>query len=396
MRKIFNILVITFFVFTGSCSKDEPQSNGTTNSNNSSVTIKSDGSTSSGAIYAPYSDDSFYLDYILYKIVESHIEIVGYDPIEISKNAKPYANITYQGVSYKTRKIGKSAFNGCNNIETISIPNTVVEIGSGAFRGCENLVNISLPNGVSRIEESTFNKCNNLNNIEMSNNVEYIGPTAFYNCKSLHYIKLPDAINYIGRSAFEGCSNLKIDVKNIGVWCNIQFDYNTGYNEEKNPLSLDSIYLCINGDIAKDIIFDNTVSQINKYAFYDYDILEKIDFKNSKTTSIGAGAFIYCDSLKVVNIGDSIKIIDVNAFWMCKKLETLNLGKNVEEIKDSAFGYCSSLKSINCYAINPPKLTSYSIDHYTYVEVVHVPKGCKEVYEKAPVWRNKKIIDDLE
>ena len=46
-------------------------------------------------------------------------------------------NGTYLNIS--VTKIGDRAFYGCENLKSITIPNSVTEIGEGAFDGCENL-----------------------------------------------------------------------------------------------------------------------------------------------------------------------------------------------------------------------------------------------------------------
>ena len=55
------------------------------------------------------------------------------------------------------KKLGESAFLGCENLTTITIPESVTSIGSEAFRGCTGLtavtINCVLP---PNIERNTF------------------------------------------------------------------------------------------------------------------------------------------------------------------------------------------------------------------------------------------------
>lgn len=77
-----------------------------------------------------------------YKIVDSHLEIIGYDPFELKGDVKPYASVKYLGTTYNTRIILEEAFRNCKTITGINIPNTVTEIGPVAFCGCKSLSDI--------------------------------------------------------------------------------------------------------------------------------------------------------------------------------------------------------------------------------------------------------------
>ncbi len=60
--------------------------------------------------------------------------------------------------------IPANAFAGMENLHSIIVPPTVTEIGEGAFQGCTNIETITLP-GVNAIGEGAFEGCTNLKNI---------------------------------------------------------------------------------------------------------------------------------------------------------------------------------------------------------------------------------------
>ena len=64
-----------------------------------------------------------------------------------------------------TRGIADSAFSGCRELTSITIPNSVTSIGSGAFAGCYRLTSITIPNGVTSIGRSVFEACNELQRV---------------------------------------------------------------------------------------------------------------------------------------------------------------------------------------------------------------------------------------
>ena len=57
------------------------------------------------------------------------------------------------------------AFDGCNNITNITIPNNITSIGDYAFDGCSNLTSITISGSVTSIGKRAFYACNSLVNI---------------------------------------------------------------------------------------------------------------------------------------------------------------------------------------------------------------------------------------
>lgn len=60
--------------------------------------------------------------------------------------------------------IPDGAFAGMENLQIVTIPETVTEIGAGAFEGCDNIETLTLP-GVTSIGEGAFEGCLNLTSI---------------------------------------------------------------------------------------------------------------------------------------------------------------------------------------------------------------------------------------
>ena len=80
--------------------------------------------------------------------------------------------------------IGDYAFEGCENLINITIPDSVTSI-MGAFKGCSSLINITIPNSVTSIGGSAFECCSSLTSITIPDSVTSIGDDAFYKCDSL-------------------------------------------------------------------------------------------------------------------------------------------------------------------------------------------------------------------
>ena len=79
-------------------------------------------------------------------------------------------------------KLGRSAFEGCSGLTSLTIPSGVTSIGAFAFKGCSGLTSLTIPSSVTSI-----------------------GYAAFYDCSSLTSLTIPSSVTSIGRSAFEYC-----------------------------------------------------------------------------------------------------------------------------------------------------------------------------------------------
>lgn len=96
-----------------------------------------------------------------------------------------------------------------NDVETVTIPDSVTGIGNYAFDNCRNLTNITIPNSVTSIGYGAFDNCRNLTSITIPDSVKNICNFTFYNCKSLTKIIIPKSVTKIEYRAFQNCTNLK-------------------------------------------------------------------------------------------------------------------------------------------------------------------------------------------
>ena len=100
-------------------------------------------------------------------------------------------NLSFDLIFYK-EVLGYSVYPGkCSNDEEIFIPETyrglpVIVIPKRAFEDCNELREIFLPDSLLAIDES-----------------------AFYDCHQLEQIVLPNSVKFVGAAAFSGCVNLK-------------------------------------------------------------------------------------------------------------------------------------------------------------------------------------------
>lgn len=127
-----------------------------------------------------------------------------------------------------TKTISGYAFSGCENLKSISIPESVVNIGPWAFdeSGVKNdqsnwengvfyvgkhavssdktLVpsDLKIKEGTVSISVDAFDKCVNISTVQIPNTVKYIGHSAFLGCEELKSAYIPESVTYIGGAAF--------------------------------------------------------------------------------------------------------------------------------------------------------------------------------------------------
>lgn len=108
-------------------------------------------------------------------------------------------------------QIAAGAFQKCEGITGITLPNTLEKIGMSAFGGafadssCERVV---IPDGVTEIPDFCF-AYSSLKTVVLPDSVTEIGPRAFLDCETLSEIVIPDSVTRIANSVFIRCRELE-------------------------------------------------------------------------------------------------------------------------------------------------------------------------------------------
>ncbi len=70
------------------------------------------------------------------------------------------------------------------------------------------LPHVIIPDNVTEIAESAFQECENIETVIISESVKRIGSHAFAQCKNLKAVEIPDNVEHLGWFAFGWCDNL--------------------------------------------------------------------------------------------------------------------------------------------------------------------------------------------
>ena len=110
----------------------------------------------------------FIVDGIFYKIKSDGVYVyfeddTSWDPCYTNESYEIPSAVTYDGVTYSVTGIANTAFWGCTNVKSISLPSTINTIETDAFHGCSSL-QVIICNAVtpptikpSSFDSSTYN-----------------------------------------------------------------------------------------------------------------------------------------------------------------------------------------------------------------------------------------------
>jgi len=218
------------------------------------------------------------------------------------------ASVTYNSYTYPVTSIGTSAFEGCSELQSVTLPSSLTAINTDAFWGCTKLGSVNLEEGLTSI-----------------------GQRAFYNC-NLTSVTIPNTVTSIGNGAFK--SNPLVSVTWLPKNCSIGSDDSAPFYSTNSKIT--------------SFTFGENVETIPAYLCKNMDKLDTVVLPPS-VKALGESAFMYCTSLKSINLPLTQKTLPAHFFEGCYALETIVLPATLTAINTDAFYGCHNLANVNLH-----------------------------------------------
>lgn len=324
-----------------------------------------------------------------------------------------------------TQNLYDGAFGGCEYIQNIILPETLLTISVGAFRGCAAVKELVIPDSVQNIGANAFSgmvslerlslpfiggsRANEFNymNIDAAYNIgflfeentaprslkkiaitdcAYIGARAFYNCLFLEQVELDCEIIGVGAEAFGRCFKL-YEVFNYGgtpivkgsltaVGGIARYALKVHIDREEAPLPQaeadgfryvrddDNNWYLIDCDTSVEQAVLPTSVSAGEYSFGEYALWQYI--------------FYGCDRLKSADIPANVTAVGDGAFGNCTALTRVSYanGSRVTAVGDETFYNCFMLYDLTL----PDGITRYgarSFYNCSRIKRIVVPSGAQ-------------------
>lgn len=338
-----------------------------------------------------------YRNGIKYLVIGKGVTTIGTYSFD---NLKNLLKVTFDDESQLT-SIGNNAFLHCNQLATITLPNSLTSIGIQAFYDCA-MTSITIPASVTTIESNAFARSKlatitfaegsqlttiggyafqytKLSSITIPEGVTMLGGGAFFGCTNLSSVTLPTTITSINGTTFSECTNLKsitipASVTNIydGAFKSCSNLTDVTINAE-SPATLTIGNDVFGSGVTIHVLYADTWSAVypsfifsgksstNTWTSGDTDVRLYDDGTVTVCKKSGDGNGAMADyasggdrpwndnrsAFKKVFILTGVTTIGKAAFEHCQNLTSADISASVTSIKEGAFYDCNSLISAN-------------------------------------------------
>ena len=310
-------------------------------------------------------------------------------------------------------EIGYEMFFGCENLENIVIPDSVVSISRDAFKGTKYYnVDSNWQDGQLYINHALVcvKEDSAKGEFKIKDGTTVIADAAFEGCCNLSSITIPDSVTHIGADVFYNCDNLnKIDmssnIESVGIGA---FEYTAYYDNQSNwnngALYVGAALIAVNADltgkyqvkdstrVVADEVFracrltevslpNGLVNIGGGYAFAYCNNLESITIPDT-VTEMGSGVFEACRNLKKVVLSNALTVVPSYAFENCENLESIYMPDSVTEIGEYAFYQCAALEKV-AFSESLTTIGEMAFGECSKISSIRLPNSVKVIENQA-------------
>ncbi|MCR5157485.1 MAG: leucine-rich repeat domain-containing protein, partial [Butyrivibrio sp.] len=359
-------------------------------------------------------------------------------------------SVTFEEGSVLT-SIGDKAFYKCGDLNRLTFTGDTVlqSIGSQAFYSCSDLTGLYFENNTKDISigNNAFNgatKFTGFFNGSDQANLGNIGTDAFWNCTALEYVRLGQSVSSLARihysgyeyNPFYGCTSLKAfemegdsndycyvndgvlflksyttntttdsaqDLQNV-LYCypyaREAYTYTVpdgtqgiGESAFRYNNTLEEIIFAESVSVIDDFAFDDCarlskidgmkMQYINRYAFSDCVRLEEADLSQTTEKTLQSDVFYRCTSLKKAVLPSTVTKVAPYAFYNCYNLTDLNLSDEITFVGSRAFYGCYKWQQAKVPAAISGAIGDYAFYNCDYIESINIPAGVTSIGERA-------------
>ena len=311
------------------------------------------------------------------------------------------------------------SFSGCSNLQSITIPNSVILYNyKGYFDDCtgELIVNCNIPSPGYAGESMGVFSGSKFSKVIIGDAVTTIGSKAFRGCNSIQSITIGKGVTDMGYYAFYNCTG------ELTVNCNIPSPtYDSNYGGVFKGAKFTKVIIGDNvtsfGERAfqeltsmTEITIPNSITEIKSLAFsgcsnlqniYINDISSwcNIDFYGEYATPLRFGAKLYLNNELVTDliIPNYVTSIKKYTFSYYKSLQSVTIPVGIKEIGYEAFSNCENLQSLYCNATIPAKGNYFMFFNIDSAAKIYVPISSGDTYKAAEYWSDyASMIEEIE
>ncbi|MDO4493930.1 MAG: leucine-rich repeat protein [Clostridia bacterium] len=371
---------------------------------------------------------------------------ISADVRSVDTLAFAYGSVESVTFAEGTTSIGAQAFQGCADLRTLHLPDSLTILGSQAFEGCTALTELTVPKGVKIVGDWAFARCTALTDVTFAAGATTLGEAMFSGCIALKNVTLAAGTKTIAPQAFEGCTALtEIELPaGVATVSGSAFCDCTGLTRVKLPVSLTTIADSAFGSCAAltEVCYAGTEEQwaqvsvgsdnaaltgatvvynwcdhvFDAYRFcakcsrYEEGYLgagpcgaqgdnliwtltedgtltisgtgEMVDYPDYDDEVLGRPWDAYRSAIRTLTIEPGVTSIGGFAFMDCAQLKTVTIPSGVMSIVDGAFCGCSSLTSVTL----PDALTSigsWAFEGCSGLTSINIPDSVTRIGDSA-------------